>query len=122
MLALPIVLALVADPLGLLFTPVELDVMPLSQAWSLNGRLVRTTFTVSTEPDYADGVVIVGTGHDDVERTAYLPETVKAARGQDITAVGVLRVRQHPPAVVNGQFVPAWVEVRVAGTGDGRGG
>jgi hypothetical protein len=40
---------------------------------------------------------------------------VDIAEEQRITVVGVLRVSDHGPGVVNGVFVPGWAEARVAG-------
>ena len=102
-----------ADP-AVLGHPVELDVIPVAEAWTYHGRVVRSTFTVSCPPDTHGELTVVGAGHDDVERTAFLPKDLLLDAGQDVTVIGVLEVIAHPPAVVNGTRVPAWPELRQA--------
>ncbi len=96
---------------GVLPRPVELDRMSVAQAWASNRRLVVTTFTISCPTDTHGDVTVIGAGWDEVERSAYVPKDGLLDKGQEVTVVGVLRVTVHPPAWVNGQFVPVWTEI-----------
>lgn len=44
-----------------------------------------------------------------------MPKDLLLDKGQDVTVVGVLRVKVHPPAWVNGQRLPVWTEIWVEG-------
>ena len=94
---------------------VELDVITVPQAWALNGQRVVTSFTISCPPDTHGEVTVIVAGHDEVERTAYVPKDWLLDMGQDVTVVGVMRVRVHPPAWIMGQFVPVWTEIWIEG-------
>jgi hypothetical protein len=100
---------------GVIPYPVELDRMSVAQAWGNNGRLVVTTFTISCPPDTHGDVSIIGAGWDEVERGAYVSKDLLLDKGQEVTVVGVLRVKVHPPAWVNGQRVPVWTEIWIEG-------
>jgi hypothetical protein len=116
MLKLPLLLALfsssVADRVP---QAVELDVMTVAQAWALNGKWVVTSFTISCPPDTYCETTVIGAGTDEVERSAYVPKDLLLDKGQDVTVVGVLRVKINPPAWVNGQRVPVWTEIWAEG-------
>lgn len=111
---LPLIIALLADPVGMLFEPIELDVISVERAWVLDGRPVRSTFTVSCPPDTHGDLTVLGAGHDEVERTAIVPKNLLVDTGHDVSLVGVLRVIQHPPGAVNGVFVKGWTEIRIS--------
>lgn len=100
-------------PLGIIPQPVELDRMSVAQAWGNNGRLVVTTFTISCPTDTHGEVTVIGAGWDEVERSAYVPKDLLLDKGREVTVVGTLRVKVHPPAWVNGQKVDKWTEIWV---------
>ena len=94
---------------------VELDRMTVAQAWGNNGRLVWSTFTISCPTDFSGEVSIIGAGWDAVERSAYVPKDLLLDKEQEVTVVGIMRVREHPPAWIIGQFVPVWTEIWIEG-------
>jgi hypothetical protein len=77
---------------------------------------VTVTFLVA-KPSYTwRGLTIVGAADrpDGAERGAHLAGwRYDLEEGKRLTVPGRLRVIDHAPAFVNGQLVPAWVEVRV---------
>lgn len=109
---LRLLLAALTSP-AIIAQPVELDVIRPADAVPLNGRYVRTTFTVACPPDHTEFTTVIGCGFDDVERTAYLPKDLLLDVGDEITVAGSLEVVPHPPLVINGQRVPAWTEIRI---------
>lgn len=94
--------------------PVELDVISIEDTCRFQGLTVRTTFTVSQEPDYHDAVTVLGTGHDDIERTAHIPVDWKVERGDVVTVIGKLTVIRHEAAVIDGRPLPGWFEIRLS--------
>jgi hypothetical protein len=100
---------------GVIPQEVELDRMTVAQAWGNNGRLVWSTFTISCPTDTHGDVTVIGAGWDAVERAAYVPKDFLLDKGDEVTVVGVMRVKNYPPAWVNGQFVPAWTEIWIEG-------
>lgn len=100
-------LAVLTSP-AVIAQPVELDVIRPADAVPLNGRYVRSTFTVSVPPDHTEFTTVLGCGFDDVERVAYIPKVLSVDVGDTVTVAGILEVNFHPPWVVNGQRVPAW--------------
>ena len=94
--------------------PIELDVIRPADAVPLNGRFVRSTFTVACPPGHAEHTTVLGCGHDAVERSAYIPKDLSIDRGDTVAVAGILEVVPHPPLVINGQRVPAWTEIRIS--------
>ncbi len=96
---------------GVIPFPVELDRMTVAQAWGIDGRLVCSTFIVSCPADTHGAVTVLGAGTDEVERAAYVPRNLLVDKGHEVTVVGILRVKVHPPFRMNGQVVPATTEI-----------
>lgn len=97
-------------------TPIDLGGVTLPHARAIAGRLVVASFVVATPPDTPLGRTVLGAAErdDGVSRTAVLRGRLDADVGQRVTAVGVLRVVDHPPwRGSNGVFVPGWAEIRV---------
>jgi hypothetical protein len=84
-----------------------------ADAVPLNGRYVRATFTVADPPQHTEFTTVIGCGHDEEERAAYLPKDLLIDRGDTVTVAGILEVVPHPPLLVNGVRVPAWTEIRM---------
>lgn len=92
---------------------IDIGVIPLEQAVALNRKRVRATFVITHPPDTHGDKTILGTGFDDIERTAFVPKNLLLDKGDEVTVFGKLEVIHHPLAVVNGQFVKAWHEIRI---------
>ena len=107
--------------LSLCPAPLSLDTITIERARMLDGKLVSATFLVA-KPSYTwrDGnggvLTILGAADrdDGAERGAVLKgNRLDIAEGKRVTLVGVLRVIDHPPDVVNRVLVPEWTEIRV---------
>ena len=102
--------------LSLCPTPLSLDTITVERARMLHGKLVVASFLVA-KPNYTlRGRTILGAADrdDGAERGAVLEgRRFDIGEGERVTMVGMLRVIDHPPCVVNRQFVPGWVEIRV---------
>jgi hypothetical protein len=106
--------ALWSDP-SLVAVPIDLDTIKAEDAWALNVRFVKSTFTVNCPPDLHGGLTILGTGWDAIERGAHIPKNLLIDKGDEVTVYGFLHVIPQRSAVVNGQFVPGWLEIRLSG-------
>ena len=95
---------------------VSLDGITVERARTLHGKLVVASFLVA-KPNYTlrSQTMIGAADHEDgVERGAVLKgNRLDIEMGLQTHVIGRLRVIDHPPALVNGRFVPAWVEIRV---------
>ena len=58
---------------------------------------------------------MIGAGWDEVEQSAYVPKDWLLDKGKDVTVVGILKVKVHTPAWVNGQRVKEWTEIWIEG-------
>lgn len=92
---------------------IKLDEISVEDAKMLEGQLVRSTFVIAAPPDTQDEITYIGCELDDVERVVHLPENLLLDKGHEVTIEGVLQVITHPPARINGQNIPACVEIRV---------
>src|SRR5437773_2066781 len=85
-------------------------------ARALDGRLVAANFLVA-KPSYTlRGFTMLGAADrdDGAERGAVLRgNRLDIQEGKRVTVIGVLRMLDHPPGVVNRVFVLGWVEIRV---------
>lgn len=107
----PIVLAVAH---GLAHGPaIELDKLTAGDAASLHGQIVRVTCPATAPADTFAGWTTTGVEVGGVEMVAQMAGTVDIKRGETVTALGVLKVRTSPAAVVNGQQVPAATSVVV---------
>jgi hypothetical protein len=96
--------------------PVALDGISVERARTLHGKLVSTSFMVAKPAYTILGCTVIGAADrdDGAERGITLRGTrLDIDVGDCISVVGVMRVIDHPPAFVNGQWVLAWVELRV---------
>jgi hypothetical protein len=109
-------LTLLVAALATLPQPIDLGGITPERARHLNGRIVSATF-LNAAPAYTlAGRTVVGpvNREDGAERTAVLRgRRLDIEEGQRVDVVGVLRVIDHAPVVVNGIIVPAWAERRV---------
>lgn len=110
---IPIAYALVAGlNTGL---AVDLDTITLQQAAAMNGWVVRATVTVVNPPDFVGWWSVLGDDTGVVVRSVVVPRDCGVRSGDVVRVVGVLESIRHPAAVVNGEKVPEWDEVRVTG-------
>lgn len=96
--------------------PISLDGLTVERARPLHRTPVSASFLVAKPSFMQRGRTFLGAGarDDGAERVALLKgNRFDIPEGNRVTVVGVLRVLDHPPAFVNRQFVPAWVEIRV---------
>lgn len=109
-------LTLTALAHGLTHGPaVQLDTMTVGDAASLHGQVVRVTCPATAPADTCAGWTTTGVEVGGVEMVVQLAGQVDIRRGETVTAVGVLKVRVIPTAVVNGVEVPAATSVVVVG-------
>ena len=97
---------------------VDLDRLTPAAARELTGRPCWVTFLPVGPADTVRGVTVVGAAEqpDGVSRTAVLKgERFDVKEGRRLTVRATVRVIDHPPAFVNGVFVPGWTEVRAEG-------
>lgn len=100
--------------------PIPFATLTVEDARRLNGQDVTVAFTIGA-PAYTHGegaklVTVIGPGDvDEHERTAVLrgDRLKQSDVGRKVRVSGRLRVIDHAPALVNGQTVGAWVEIRV---------
>ncbi len=100
--------------------PIPLDRITLDHARRLDGRRVVVTFIACTPAYTWRGQTIIGTGEqpDGSARVAHLAgKRLDVEMGERIRVAGTLRVIQHPPAFIDGQPWPGWVEIRVTEVG-----
>ncbi len=67
-----------------------------------------------SHPTLLGRTILGAADHDDgAERGALKGKPFDIGEGERVTVVGVLRVIDHPPCVVNRQFVLGWTAIRV---------
>src|SRR5207249_4831309 len=97
---------LVLDP-----RPISLESITVERARALDGKLVAASFVV-TKPSYTLlGCTVLGAADrdDGAERGAVLKgNRLDIPGGKRVTVIGVVRVIDHPPGVVDRAFVPGW--------------
>jgi hypothetical protein len=96
--------------------PISLEVLGVDRARELSGQVRTFTFIVAKPPYIDRGVTTVGAAErlDGVEVGAVLRgRRFDVKLGERLAVTGKLRVIQHAAAIVNGEFVPAWAELRV---------
>ena len=98
----------------------SLDALTIPAARRLDGRSVVVSI-VPAKPAYTWGGRTVLGGEDrpdGAERGVMLKgERLDVKEGEPLTVRGLLRVIDHPAAVVNGRMIPGWVEIRVTEEG-----
>jgi hypothetical protein len=106
--------------------PIDLDSISIDRARHLSGRVVSASFLSIKPADYRQDrrgrpwtVLGAADRDDDAERGAFVRGTRYdldgwPRGGKRVRVVGVLRVIDHPAAVVGGVRVPAWVEPRTS--------
>jgi len=120
MLALLLMLTAIPAQPADVFVPIDLDTITFAEAKKLDGRQVLARFTVDlpTFTWFEDERAITVAGPDrgdEIEWVVLLKgERLDVDIGDKLKVKGVIRVIEHPAAVVNGVKVPAWVEVRVS--------
>jgi hypothetical protein len=94
---------------------VQLPWLSLDKARQLHGQRVRASFGAETPPYTVGDRTVCGPADrgDGVERVVILKGAGRDVEARWISVVGVLKVIDHPAAVVNGVKVPAWIEVRM---------
>ena len=113
----PTIAPMLAFIFAVLLQPIDLDGIGLERARHLHGRLVVTSFILA-KPGYtwARRTVLGAADRDDgAEQTTQVRERLDIDQGERVNVLGVLKVRDHKPAVVGGVFVPGWTQLRVAG-------
>jgi hypothetical protein len=106
--------ALWSDP-SLAARPIDLDTIKPDNAWALNGIFVKSTFPITCLADTHGKTTVIGTGWDVIERVAHIPENLMIDKGDEVTVYGFLRVIPHRAEIVNRQFIPEWLEIRISG-------
>ncbi|HJZ59909.1 MAG TPA: hypothetical protein VKE74_33515 [Gemmataceae bacterium] len=97
---------------------IDLVTITVDNARTLSGTRVRVSF-VTGKPSYAlNGVTVTGPADqenvgEDVSRGVVLRGEQIIDPGGRVEVVGLLRVIDQAPRIVNGVPVPGWVDVRV---------
>lgn len=93
---------------------VDLDRLTPEAAAGLAGRPVWVSVLVAAPPyTWNNTTVVGGAGQpDQVERVVVKGKRLDVGMGKRVVVRAAVRVAEHRAAVVNGVFVPGWVEVR----------
>jgi len=111
-MVLPILFAVLA----LDYRPLDLGMMSLDRARTLDGKPVTVSFLVATPPYTLLGRTVLGAADrdDDVERGAVLlGRRFDVREGERLVVRGTLRTIYHPPCFVGSVAVGSWWEIRV---------
>lgn len=100
---------------SLLSHPIRLEHLSPAAARGLAGQRVTVVLDSSRPSQVWEGTTIIGCDEqpDEVERSVILRGERADVDWRRVWVRGVVRVIEHPGAMVNGEVVPPWVEIRV---------